>query len=126
MIRSFLKSLLIRFVLSLVLLFIYPLLWDWGWGAATALFVAVGELVDLVLSAMDEAPLSIGGGGSGVGPSQRPLPDLNVPSAEAQEEFHRQVKRLKARIKLLELAQDLLIWQIRIMQYLQDVARRGN
>ena len=73
----------INLFINLVLLFIYPLLWDWGWGAATALFVSVWELVDLVLSAMDEAPLSIGGGGSGVGPSN--LPDLNFPPEPEEE-----------------------------------------
>ncbi len=49
------------------------------------LFLPLFEWVDWILSAMDGTPLSIGGGGSGVGPSNRPLPDLNLPPAAEPE-----------------------------------------
>lgn len=79
LIRSFMREIVRKFCRAFVLLFFTRLLWD-SWGADV--FVAVFELLDLVLSAMDGIPLSVGGGGSGVGPSQRPLPDLNQPPAE--------------------------------------------
>jgi hypothetical protein len=41
--------------------------------------------MDLILSAMENLPLSIGGGGSGAGPSQRPLIDLNLSPAPEPE-----------------------------------------
>ncbi len=58
-------------------------LWDWGltWGAV--FFAPFVEFLDFMLSAMmDKAPLSIG---SGVGPSNRPLLDLNLPPAPEPE-----------------------------------------
>ena len=57
--------------------------WDWGltWGAV--FFAPFVEFLDFMLSAMmDKAPLSIG---SGVGPSNRPLLDLNLPPAPEPE-----------------------------------------
>lgn len=80
-IRSFLR----RILISVAVLLITPVLLDWGltWGAA--FFAPFLDLLDFILSAMDRFPLSVGGGGSGVGPSRRPLLDLNLPPAPEPE-----------------------------------------
>ena len=70
-------------ILSITLLFITRLLWDWGltW-VAPLVGVFLGWL-DLLLSFMDGLPLSGGGGSSDAGPSRRL--DLNVTPSSSPE-----------------------------------------
>lgn len=82
---SMIRYFLIKFWISAAVLFTtqtllgFFLTW-WGPG-----FVSFFSWLDFVLSAMEKMPLSIGGGGSGVGPSNRPLLDLNLPPAPEPE-----------------------------------------
>lgn len=64
-------------------LFISRVFWEWGFTWGVAFFVSLVEWIDLILStmAMENLPLSVGVGGSGVRPS-RPLLDLNFPPGE--------------------------------------------
>ncbi|KAI5567026.1 hypothetical protein BDE02_13G061600 [Populus trichocarpa] len=64
-------------IVSLILVYMTPLLFNWGltWGAPFFIFFA--EWIDFLLSSMEGFPLSIGGGGSDAGPSRRPVLDLN-------------------------------------------------
>jgi hypothetical protein len=78
-----LRVLFLKFLISISVMLFTSALWDWGltWGAV--FFAPFVEFLDFMLSAMmDKAPLSIG---SGVGPSNRPLLDLNLPPAPEPE-----------------------------------------
>lgn len=73
------KNLMIKKIAYLFGLLITRVLWDWGLTWVAPFFVLFVDLIDFLLSFMDKLPLSVGGGGSDVGPSRRPLPDLNFP-----------------------------------------------
>lgn len=64
-------------------------------------------ILDFLLSAMDRFPLSVGGGGSGVGPSRRPLPDLNFPPAPDPESARLEDELLRLRQDNAELSKTL-------------------
>ena len=79
---SMIRYFLIQFLISAAVLFTtqtllgFFLTW-WGPG-----FVSFFSWLGFVLSAMEKIPLSVGGG---VGPSNRPLLDLNLPPAPEPE-----------------------------------------
>ena len=82
-ILTLISSIVTKMILSITLLFITRLLWDWGltW-VAPLVGVFLGWL-DLLLSFMDGLPLSGGGGSSDAGPSRRL--DLNVTPSSSPE-----------------------------------------
>ena len=63
--------------ISISLLWITPVLWDWGLTWVAPFIVVFLDSMDWILSYMDKFPLSVGGGGSDAGPSRRPVLDLN-------------------------------------------------
>jgi len=66
-------------VVSISFLLITRLLWDWGLPWVAPLVGVFVDWLGLLLSCMDNVPLSVGGGGSDAGPSSsgRPVLDLN-------------------------------------------------
>ena len=79
------RYILVKFCISTAVLLITPTLWDWSLARCGPFFISFLQLMDFILSAMENLPLSIGGGGSGAGPSQRPLIDLNLSPAPEPE-----------------------------------------
>lgn len=77
--------LFVKFCISTAVLLITPTLWDWSLAWCGPFFISFLQLMDFILSAMENLPLSIGSGGSGAGPSQRPLIDLNLSPAPEPE-----------------------------------------
>lgn len=75
-------SLIKRCSLSILLFLIIRLVWDWGLTCGAPLCVLI---IDWLLSLM-EFPLSVGGGISEAGPSNRPPIDLNRPPLPEPEE----------------------------------------
>ncbi len=71
---------------------------------------------------MDGTPLSIGGGGSGVGPSNRPLPDLNLPPAAEPEPASSSELRETERL-LQEAREELQTWEGRLKDWWDEERR---